>query len=151
MTSDALPDRKIGGLPGRPGGGTPDLRRLRKQNREQPPPTSPPLPPTPSPTTHAEVAETTPPASVETGGVRDQAPEATSTKRTTVYIGGDAFSRARGAYRATRTHENDRSWSDFVEKALDAEAVRRERLYNNGAPFGGVDSPLSPGRPINPE
>ena len=34
MTSDALPDRKIAGLPSRPGGGTPDLRRLRKQNRE---------------------------------------------------------------------------------------------------------------------
>ncbi|MBD8056455.1 hypothetical protein ICV35_22645 [Rhodococcus ruber] len=70
-------------------------------------------------------------------------------KAMTVYIPQDVYTRARLAFNATRTSEADRNWSQFVEKAIAEEVRRREKLYNTGEAFEGVDAPLSPGRPLS--
>lgn len=46
--------------------------------------------------------------------------------------------RMRGAFSMTNGQERDRSLSDFIQKAVMAEVERREKLYNNGQPFGAV-------------
>lgn len=46
--------------------------------------------------------------------------------------------RMRGAFSMTNGQEGDRSLSDFIQKAVMAEVERREKLYNNGQPFGAV-------------
>ena len=71
------------------------------------------------------------------------------TKRMTVYIASRHYARARAAYRATSYAARDRSWSDFVEKALVAELERREAKHNAGEPYAPDSSPLSPGRPLS--
>jgi hypothetical protein len=63
------------------------------------------------------------------------------------YIGAQGLVRARAAYEATNWHEGDRSWSHFVQKALLAEACRREARFNASRPFEGGEGPLKPGRP----
>ena len=70
-------------------------------------------------------------------------------KAMTIYIPRDVYARARLAFNATRTSESDRTWSQFVEKAIVEEVRRRERLYNAGEAFEGVDAPLPPGRPLS--
>lgn len=69
-------------------------------------------------------------------------------KAVTVYIAQDVYTRARLTFNATRTAESDRNWSQFVEKAIAEEIRRREQLHNGGEAFEGVDTPLSPGRPL---
>jgi hypothetical protein len=71
------------------------------------------------------------------------------TKRMTVYIASRHYARARAAYRATSYAARDRSWSEFVEKALVAELERREAEYNAGTPYAPDSSPLAPGRPLS--
>ena len=63
------------------------------------------------------------------------------------YICGPDLMRARATYEATNWAEGDRSWSHFVQKAVLAEAARREGLFNDARPFGGGEGPLKPGRP----
>ena len=63
------------------------------------------------------------------------------------YISGADLLRARAAYEATNWTEGDRSWSHFVQKALLAEAARREAGFNDGRSFDGGEGPFKPGRP----
>ncbi|MFI6432917.1 hypothetical protein [Rhodococcus oryzae] len=72
-----------------------------------------------------------------------------STKAVTVYISHEVYTQARLAFIATRTVEADRSWSHFVEKAVEGEIRRRRELHTGGEDFEGVDAPLSPGRPLS--
>nr|WP_197523653.1 hypothetical protein [Rhodococcus sp. 008] len=72
-----------------------------------------------------------------------------SNKPVTVYISQEVYTQARLAFNATRTAETDRNWSHFVEKAVAGEIRRRAELHNCGEDFEGVDSPLSPGRPLS--
>lgn len=73
----------------------------------------------------------------------------TSGKRSmSFYAHESTHKRARAAYRHTRHLEGDESYSDMVEKALEAEVARREAAYNGGKPFEGTDTPLPAGRPM---
>jgi len=88
------------------------------------------------------------PASEEAPKAKKSA-EATTAKRTlTVYVGGEVRQRARAAYKATNYEERDATWSDFVEKAIQAETERRERKYNHGKQFEGGAERLRGGRPL---
>lgn len=49
----------------------------------------------------------------------------------TVSIPTELRNRARAAFRATGYAEQDRTWSHFVAKAIEAETIRRESLDNN--------------------
>ncbi|NMM92102.1 hypothetical protein B2J88_48965 [Rhodococcus sp. SRB_17] len=117
------PERQLVGLP--PRNVTGDLSRMKRSNRE------------PSPMPLAAPIAT--PASAEK----------TKPKRITVYVDQDVFSRARGAYRKTSHLEDDKTWSQFVEKALAAEAERREAAHNGGKQFDGETGALPSGRPIS--
>jgi len=58
--------------------------------------------------------------------------------------------RAKDAFKATNGEEMDASWTDFVARAVMNEVLRRERVYNNGAPFPRVSAKLAPGRKLAP-
>lgn len=73
---------------------------------------------------------------------------ATERERVTTYLDGSLRARAREAYRATSHLEGDKSWSDFVERAILAEVLRREAAHNGGRTYAGDTTPLSPGRPL---
>lgn len=82
-----------------------------------------------------------------------QAPETTVgsvKKQVTFYMNETDLQRAKAAYQATSSQENDRIWSDFVARALLNEVERREALYNEGEPFPGKPAKLAPGRKLTP-
>ncbi|WP_374197735.1 hypothetical protein [Rhodococcus sp. BP-110] len=56
---------------------------------------------------------------------------------------------ARGVYRATSHLDGDKSWSQFVEKALMHEAEAREHSHNGGQRYDDSDAQLSAGRPLS--
>lgn len=125
-------DRVVSGLAPRRPQVTGDLSRLQAKNRT-------PVPPPPSSSASTE----TPPGPTAT--TDDNAGK----KRITVYIDNEIFTRARGVHKATAHLEDDRSWSQFIEKALLREAEARERSHNKGERYSGSDTPLSPGRPLS--
>lgn len=125
-------DRIVSGLAPRRPQVTGDLSRLQAKNRT-------PVPPPPSSSASTE----TPPGPTAT--TDDNAGK----KRITVYIDNEIFTRARGVHKATAHLEDDRSWSQFIEKALLREVEARERSHNNGERYSGSDTPLSPGRPLS--
>jgi hypothetical protein len=130
--TESRQDRIVSGLAPRRPQVTGDLSRLQAKNRT-------PVPPPPSSSTSTE----TPAGS--TAAADDNAGK----KRITVYIDNEIFTRARGVHKATAHLEDDRSWSQFIEKALLREAEARERSHNNGERYSGSDTPLSPGRPLS--
>lgn len=136
--SDA-PDRSIKGLA--PRGATPDFSRLQRRNR-----ISPVMPASQAP------AETQPVEAALPDPVRPAAPApllvSVERERVTTYLDGRLRARAREAYRATSHLEGDKSWSDFVERAILAEVLRREAAHNGGQTYVGDQTPLSPGRPL---
>jgi hypothetical protein len=69
-------------------------------------------------------------------------------KQITFYMAANDLKRARAAYTATSSQEMDRSWSDFVSRAVLMEVARRERMYNEGENFPGGAQNLAPGRKI---
>lgn len=75
-------------------------------------------------------------------------PAEAGTVTVTVVIPQALRNRARAAFKATSYVEEDRTWSDFVGKALEAEVARREKAHNGGNAFGGGNEKLSPGRKI---
>jgi hypothetical protein len=60
----------------------------------------------------------------------------------------DDVKRAKAAYTGTSGQEMDRSWSEFISRAVLMEVERRERLYNEGQQFQGGSRNLAPGRKI---
>jgi len=158
--TDSDNTRQIGGL--QPRSSTQDLSRLLRRNRptvDEGPPEVPTAPESPPKDQAQEVAQKGSPktetATSQTAGmprVAHKAPEPpvdSETKRMTVYIASRHYARARAAYRATSYASRDRSWSDFVEKAIVAELERREAEFNAGEPYAPDSSPLSPGRPLS--
>jgi hypothetical protein len=152
--------RRIAGL--EPRTAAPDLSRLIRRNRPEASDTSEN---TPAATNDASKDVAGPEVPSITSGAENPqrgagteprptpvSPEAavdSETKRMTVYIASRHYARARAAYRATSYAARDRSWSDFVEKALIAELERREADHNAGQPYAPDSSPLSPGRPLS--
>lgn len=116
------PERQLVGLP--PRNVTGDLSRMKRSNRE--------------------TASTSPPPIVTPVAAEKPKP-----KRITVYVDQSVFSRARGAYRNTSHLEDDKTWSQFVEKALAAEAERREATHNGGKQYEAETGALPSGRPIS--
>jgi hypothetical protein len=72
----------------------------------------------------------------------------TASKQVTFYMAADDLRRAKAAYTGTSGQEMDRSWSDFISRAVLMEVERRERLYNEGSQFQGGARNLAPGRKI---
>ena len=126
--------RAIGGLAPR-SASKPDLSRLQRRNRPEVVPAADPVPERQNelPTRTAPVRATD---------------AATSPDRITVYVDHALRLRARTAYRATSHLEGDRTWSDFVERAILREVERREQAHNAGESYPGTDGPLAPGRPV---
>jgi hypothetical protein len=137
------PDRAITGLS--PRGATPDFSRLQRRNRV--------VVPEPVVVEVELVEESSPPPAV---AQELPAPlpsvvsklAVTERERVTTYLDGRLRARAREAYRATSHFEGDKSWSDFVERAILAEVIRREAAHNDSRPYAGDETPLSPGRPL---
>ena len=69
-------------------------------------------------------------------------------KQVTFYMPTDDVKRAKAAYTVTSGQEMDRSWSEFISRAVLMEVERRERLYNEGQQFQGGSRNLAPGRKI---
>jgi hypothetical protein len=136
------PDRSIKGLA--PRAGAPDFSRLQRRNRIT---TDAPAP---APVVAVPVTEASaPPAPAP--AIPEPGPPATASaerERVTTYLDGQLRARAREAYRATSHLEGDKSWSDFVERAILAEVERREVAHNNGDVYAGDTTRLSPGRPL---
>jgi hypothetical protein len=137
------PDRAITGLS--PRGATPDFSRLQRRNRVVvPEPAVPEVEPVEQPSLPPAVAPDLPaaaPSVVSKLAVAER-------ERVTTYLDGRLRARAREAYRATSHLEGDKSWSDFVERAILAEVTRREAAHNGGRQYAGDETPLSPGRPL---
>jgi len=158
--SDA-PARTISGL--RPRSGSPDLSRLQRRNRSTPTEQEAPAPAAQEPPaavsrpTGEQVrdieAPSAPtqeqPAAPGVATVRP-APKAESerTGRLSTYLTMDTLERARATYRATSHLEHDRTFSDFVERAIYAEILRREAAHNAGERYEADTSRLRPGRPL---
>lgn len=118
------------------------LARMRASEREATPAPTAPAVPVAAPATKSG-------AKTPRRSPRKASSATTSGKRSmSFYALESTHQRARAAYLHTRHLEGDESFSDMVEKALDAEVARREAAYNNGKPFEGTDTPLPAGRPM---
>jgi hypothetical protein len=137
--SAETPNRQIGGLT--PRAGTHDLSRLQARNRPEPKPETDRQPTTASPAVTVKPSRT--PAKKSATVVVD------STARMTTYLSANTRDRARATYRATSHLEGDKSWSDFVERAILAEVERRELAHHAGERYEGDSSPLPVGRPLS--
>lgn len=135
--TDQAPDRRIAGLTPRPAANN-DLSRLRSKNR-RPAEVAVSAQPDASAATPTDAAV---PAATSNGGEDGKA-------RVSIYLDPIVRDHARAAYKATAHLAGDRSWSEFVERAIAAETARREEQYNEGQEYRITgDTRLSPGRPI---
>jgi hypothetical protein len=126
--------RTIDGLAPR-SASNPDLSRLQRRNRPDNVPAAEPVS-----GRSAELSTTVAPTPASD--------PATSTDRITVYIDHALRLRARTAYRVTSHLEGDRTWSDFIERAILREVERREQAHNAGESYPGTNGPLAPGRSV---
>lgn len=117
------------GPPPRRNAGAPAVQNLIKANRATQP-------------SQGEAPEATAPATKPL--------PASASKQITFYMAADDLRRAKAAYTATSGQEMDRSWSDFISRAVLMEVARRERVHNNGENFPGGTQNLAPGRRIQP-
>lgn len=135
--TDQAPDRRIAGLTPRPAASN-DLSRLRSKNRHPGEVGKSAQPQTPT----AIPTEPVVPAAGPAGGEDGKA-------RVSIYLDPIIRDHARATYKATAHLAGDRSWSEFVERAIAAETTRREEQYNEGKEYRVTgDTRLSPGRPI---
>lgn len=143
------PDRRIGGLAPRAGAGQTDLSRLQRRNR----------PVTPEPAAEEEAKVTPLPRATAPDRTKPATPAAPVTPaataeagppdRITVYLDRALRERARTAYRATAHLEGDRTWSDFIERAILAEVERREHAHNADQTYSSTPGKLAPGRNVS--
>jgi hypothetical protein len=158
--SDA-PVRTISGL--KPRTGSPDLSRLQRRNRNTPTEHEMPTPGAQEPVIAQPSPEGEQVRDLETASapIHEQsstpdaatvrlAPKAESerTGRLSTYLTMDTLERARATYRATSHLEHDRTFSDFVERAIHSEIIRREAAHNAGERYTTDASRLRPGRPL---
>ena len=68
--------------------------------------------------------------------------------KSSFYLRESTQNRARAAFRATAHLEDDETYSDFAEKAILTEVMRREALYNEGNQYSGGAKRLAPGRRV---
>lgn len=143
------PRRTISGLTPRttaqPGG----VERLLKKNRPQAseaPDNVEPVAPTPEP------APSTAPTARSSKKARPapavEVPTEEPKESMSVRVRTSIRARSRAAYRATSAFEGDESYSDMIEKAIEAEVRRRELAHNDGKPFAANTASLPAGRPL---
>jgi hypothetical protein len=154
--SDTAPTRTIAGLKPR-ATGAPDLSRLVRANRAVEPEAET-GPQSGAATAEPQNAETSPRKANRTNRTPrkrtvSRVPELPAadeeTYRMTTYLRSSNRDRARAAYRATSHLEGDKSWSDFVERAIVAETERREAAHNSGRRYQGDSTPFPAGRPLS--
>jgi hypothetical protein len=155
--SDA-PVRKIGGLSPRAGSDAP-LSRLVKANRapesvEAPIEATAQVPVAPAPGEASSARRTASPGTRtprKSPKARQRVSESIPGPKATmtVYVENDVRDRSRAVFRATQHLEDDASYSDMISKAILAEVLRREGLYNEGEPFTGGHNRLPTGRPMS--
>lgn len=135
MTQPA-PERTVAGPP--PRRRPIDASRLLKDNRTPPPAQSAKEP------ARAEAAHPGPrlPEANPRLSVAEEPKETI-----TVTVRANVRRRSRTAFREANYRERVRSYSDFVERAIEREITRIEATYNDGQPLPADDEPLTPGRP----
>lgn len=106
--------------------------------------------PRPAQTEMPEAPHDSQPAATPETMDRRATPDSGGKKTITVSIRANVRNRSRAAYKATSHLYDDESYSDFVDKAVDAEVSRRERLHNDGNPYPGGNANLPSGRPLGP-
>lgn len=78
------------------------------------------------------------------------APEARRHRiKVTFELDSDLRMRARTMFKRTGESEGDLSFGGMIATLIENECLRRERVYNGGRPFEGMDINLRPGRPLN--
>lgn len=132
-----------------------DPRRMVKQNRQSSGNLDSTLEhvsdvQTPSSSAEAMTAPAVPPPPPASGASSRKPASASAVGpagRLNASVAAEVKGRAIAAFQATAYLEGDTSFSEFIERALVAEAHRRELAYNNGEPYA-VSRPLRPGRPL---
>lgn len=83
-----------------------------------------------------------------TGGAPSATPQGDgeAKEQITVAIRASVRQRSRSAFREASYRERTRTYSDFVDGAIDREIKRIETEYNDGKPLGPDAEPLTPGR-----
>ncbi|MDT0235247.1 ParB family protein [Curtobacterium sp. BRB10] len=99
--------------------------------------------PTPDPSAVIESPAEAPGVAVERGADPQGA-----RARLSGYTTTDFASLAKSTYKATAHLEDEASFSDFLQSAVDREIKRRQELYNDGRPFAASTSRLQAGRPL---
>ena len=138
------PRRTISGLSPRATAQTGGVERLLKKNRPQAgdaPEIVDPVAPAPTPEAASPREKTRPAPAVK-------APTEEPKVSMSVRVHTSVRARSRAAYRATGALEPDESYSDMIEKAIEAEVRRRELAYNDGKPFEANTASLPAGRPF---
>lgn len=162
-------DRRVGGLARRRT--APDPANLIAANRpaaapgaSAPPATPPVTPPSAEKPATPEMEQVSGVAAVQdqpaksrrqsprpasaSGPAAGTSPEVDAATKVTVYLHQSTRDRAAVAFKATAYLEQDESWSHMVEKALLAEAERREAAHNGGQPFAADNAQLKRGRSV---
>lgn len=135
MTDATAPRRRIEGVSA--------LSRMRST----PPPTASTLAratePAPAPAASPDTSPEAPRAVAE----QEADPQGTRA-RLSGYTSNDFARLAKSTYKATAHLEDEASFSDFLQAAVDREIKRRQELYNDGRPFAASTSRLQAGRPL---
>lgn len=135
MTDETAPHRRIEGVSA--------LSRMRSTPTVTPPTRA--VEPAPEPERPA-----LPDASTEVpGGVAEREVDPQGARaRLSGYTTNEFARLAKGTYKATAHLEDEASFSDFLQAAVDREITRRQQLYNDGRPFAVSTSRLQAGRPL---
>lgn len=83
-----------------------------------------------------EPTQTPPPAAPAPAPAPAPKPKKPKRQQVTYYHQADALTRAKQADLFTRGHTGYKSWSDFVEAAVNQHAYKLEEQYNERRPFG---------------
>ncbi|MDS0246987.1 ParB family protein [Microbacterium aurantiacum] len=127
------------------------MERLLKKNRPQAsdaPEVIDPVAPTLTPTLTPEPTPAPTPRTKARPATLAQAPTEEAKESMSVRVRTSIRARSRAAYRATNVLEADESYSDMIEKAIEAEVRRRELAHNDGKPFAANTASLPAGRPL---
>lgn len=145
------PRRTISGLTPRATAQTGGVERLLKKNRPpagDTPEIDEPVAPAPTPESTPATAPAASPREKTRPAPAVQAPTEEPKVSMSVRVHTSVRARSRAAYRATGALEPDESYSDMIEKAIEAEVRRRELAYNDGKPFEANTASLPAGRPF---
>jgi hypothetical protein len=151
--SEGTPTRTISGLAPRANKPATDLSRLLASNRSVASPATSVDEVgqnTPAPTTESTDTPAAPASKIVRPEPTEPAPEIPSVGKVkdTVSLNSDVIYRAKRAFLATRSFEDEASWSEFVETAIIALVEKREAEYNKGKKFDSSKTKLTAGRPM---